>query len=132
MRTVVAENLLEEIKTLTPDQRIFVDFPVKVANELELLTYQIQSAEKLFNSFMSNTSEAASEFNLNRFFTTYADLVAEKERLFRDECIRLLGTQVFGFCNLSINRIRCYLDFQLKKLVITKNNDNQSSMPDTE
>ncbi|MDQ7096951.1 hypothetical protein REC12_25480 [Desulfosporosinus sp. PR] len=124
MEIIAAGNLLDEMKSLSADQRIFVDFPVDISNTLELFLYQIQSAEKLFNSFISNTSEVASEFNLNRFFTTYAELVRKKEGLFRNECVRLLGTQVFNFCNLPINRIRYYLDFQLKKLVITKNKVN--------
>lgn len=120
METIAPENLLGKISELSEGQTIFIDFTFETSNKLELLTLQIQSAEKLFQSYMSDRVGTASEMSLKKFLETYADLVREKERIFRDESIWLLGTKVYNFCNIPTNKLKYYLDFRLKKLVISK------------
>jgi len=59
MKQIPASDLLEEVTNLTPEQRIFIDFPVEVINRLELLGLQIKSAEALNVSYINNTTEVA-------------------------------------------------------------------------
>ena len=108
MEKISAENLMKKIRELDVEQTVFVDFPMDKCNKLELLSFQIQSAEKLFQSFMKNTIVEAQNMNFKIFIEVYTDLVKEKEMLFRDETIKLLGIEVYNFCNIPRNRIRYF------------------------
>jgi hypothetical protein len=120
MEQIVPEKLLQTINELTGEQRLFVDFPQKVVNQLELLQLQIKSAEALFTAYLNNTSELANEFNLSEFLTFYANLANKKDFLFKDTSLHCLGTAVFNYCDDKDNKTVYYLDYGLKKLVFRK------------
>lgn|GEM_PF-6035498 len=120
MEIIQAENLLDEVKDLSPEQRIFVGFPENVRNRLELLSLQIKSAENLFQSYINSTSEIASELNLTKFLNLYTDLAREKDELFRDTVIKCLGTEVYSYIICPQNGLFYMLDSRVNKLVIGK------------
>ena len=120
MKKILAKNLLDEIIKLTPEQKIFIDFPTEVCNKLELLGLQIKSLQNLFQSYLNDTNESANEFNLNKFKDMFAELVIEKEILFKDNVLKCLGTKVYNYCDNKNNKVIYSLDFNLKKLVVMK------------
>jgi len=120
MKKILAKNLLDEIIKLTPEQKIFIDFPTEVCNRLELLGLQIKSLQNLFQSYLNDTNESANEFNLNKFKDMFADLVIEKEMLFKDNVLKCFGTKVYNYCMDRNNKVGYSLDFNLKKLVVIK------------
>lgn len=120
MEKIPAENLFDEVTKLTSDQRILVDFPLEVCNRLELLGFQIQSAEGLHRSYINNTSEVANELNMDKFLRKYIDLAREKDTVFKDTVLKCLGTKVYDYLIDRSNKLFYHLDFNIKKLVIRK------------
>jgi hypothetical protein len=120
MEIILPENLINSLKILSEEERIFIDFPVNISNKLELLQFQIQSAEALFTSYINNTSELANEFNLEKFLTFYANLANEKDFLFKDTVLSIIGTEIYNYCADWSNGINYFLDNSIKKLVFRK------------
>jgi len=120
MEKILAENLLDEIIRLTPEQKIFINFPNEVCDKLELLIFQIKSMENLFQSYINNTSDVANELNMEKFLNKYVDLAREKETLFKDNVLKCFGLDVYNYCTNRNNNIIYSLDFKLNKLVIIK------------
>jgi hypothetical protein len=120
MEKIESEKLLQVITELIEDQRIFIDFPIEISNKLELLQLKINSSELLFTAYINNTSELANEFNLEKFLTFYANLTNEKDFLFKDTALSIIGTEIYNYCLEQSNRIIFFLDNDLKKLIFRK------------
>lgn len=71
--------MLKEIK---PKHFLIVsDVDETLCASLSLMQYQADSNERLFTSYMNNTSEQADKFNLQKFLELQADLYAKIEMI---------------------------------------------------
>lgn len=120
MQQINSVNLLEEVISLTSDQRIFIDFPIEIINRLELLGLQISSLDNLFMSYMNNTTEVACELSLGNFKEMYSKIFIEKETLFRESVLECLGTKVYKYILNPRNKSFYNLDTNIHKLIIGK------------
>jgi len=120
MEVIQTTDLLDQVVRLTPDQRLFIDFPKDVCNKLELLGLQIKSDENLFQSYLNNTHEVASEMNLKTFLDTHAERIREKDELFLSTILKCLGTIAYNYIMSTGNTAFYSLDTKINKLVIGK------------
>src|SRR3712207_88151 len=101
MENIKYDNLLETLKNLKQDEKIYLRVNDDILNVIELSTVQSNSMENLFMSYLNNTSTVYNQMNLERFLNKYAEKFKLKMKTIED-CIFSLGEDVYNLINYSI------------------------------
>lgn len=121
MENIKYDNLLETLKNLKQDEKIYLRVNDDILNVIELSTVQSNSMENLFMSYLNNTSTVYNQMNLERFLNKYAEKFKLKMKTIED-CIFSLGEDVYNLINYSIfngrKKYYYFIDFNLKRLII--------------
>ncbi|WP_368292863.1 hypothetical protein [Dehalobacter sp. TBBPA1] len=120
MKEIQNQNLLNVIKDLSVDDKIFVSLDKKKVASLEYLSYKLHSCDLLFNSFLNNNSEISNQFNLTRFLDHYSELFMSREKLFQNIVNDALGFKVVDFLENSKSQLHYSVDYKLSNLIIRK------------
>lgn len=106
------------IKELKKNEQIFIeDINNDLCNNISILQFQLDSYDKLFTSYMNNTSEIANELNLKKFLDIYSDTCAEMANI----KIQLLKDNLKDeYQYFLANKCMYVLDYPNKTLKIIK------------
>lgn len=106
------------IKELQQNEQIFIEgINNDFCNNIAILQFQLDSYDKLFASYMNNTSEMANELNLNKFLDIYSNQCAEMETI-KIELLKDILKEEYQY--LIENNFRYNLDYINKTLRVIK------------
>jgi hypothetical protein len=117
MEKIKSKKMLEELQNLKVGEKIFIPFNKDISNTIQLLSFQCQSYESLFKSYINSTCEEANAMNVDEFLKRYTELFTQME-LYKQNILKVCLED--GFKYFMTNRFNYNFNYQLNLLEIFK------------